>query len=69
MLALAGSLSAGTSFGQATLSPQVRAEVSDRGMVLYIKTISDEARGSHQRMSGQMLAPSEGGRRAACRLH
>lgn len=39
---------------------QVRAEVSDLGTVLYIKTISDEARGSQQRGSGQMLPESQG---------
>lgn len=38
---------------------QVRAEVSDLGTVLYIRYRSDQERGSQQRMSGQMLTPSD----------
>ena len=38
---------------------RVRAEVSDLGTVLYIKYLSEPEMGSQQRMSGQMLTPSE----------
>ncbi len=38
---------------------QVRAQVSDLGTVLYIKTVSEKDTRSQQRMSGQMLVPSD----------
>ena len=38
----------------------VRAEVSDLGTVLYVKALSEQQMGSQQRMSGQMLTPSDG---------
>ena len=37
----------------------VRAEVSDLGTVLYVKYLSEQEMGSHQRMSGQMIPRSE----------
>ncbi|HKN87052.1 MAG TPA: hypothetical protein VJV04_09350 [Nitrospiraceae bacterium] len=38
---------------------KVRAEVSDLGTVLYVKYLSEQEMGSHQRMSGQMIPQSE----------
>ncbi|WP_447976707.1 hypothetical protein [Candidatus Nitrospira bockiana] len=49
---------------------KVRAEVSDLGTVLYIKQIGRRDTLSQQRMSGQMIPPSEGatpGEKAAAR--